>query len=149
MAYERLEYSLSTGHDYVQQISKILFISYLFKKGHSWSLFSFFQQFTVYMFIVQFRQWLDSNHGPLVLEATALPTEPQPLLIHLLSWRGIVFINYEPSNKFLRNLSKFFLCVGMPYNWSFYHPGPIEGKEGGILLIHYSMINANGLTFYI
>ena len=24
-------------------------------------------------------QWLDSNQGPLVLEATALPTEPQPL----------------------------------------------------------------------
>ena len=22
----------------------------------------------------------------------------------------------------------------MPYNWSFYHPGPIEGEEGGILL---------------
>ena len=24
-------------------------------------------------------RWLDSNHGPLVLEAPALPTEPQPL----------------------------------------------------------------------
>ena len=24
-------------------------------------------------------RWLDSNHGPLVSEATALPTEPQPL----------------------------------------------------------------------
>ena len=22
----------------------------------------------------------------------------------------------------------------MPYNWSFYHLGPIEGEEGGILL---------------
>ena len=28
---------------------------------------------------INFCQWLDSNHGPLVLEATALPTEPQPL----------------------------------------------------------------------
>ena len=28
---------------------------------------------------INFRWWLDSNHVPLVLEATALPTEPQPL----------------------------------------------------------------------
>lgn len=31
----------------------------------------------------------------------------------------------------------------MPYNWSFYHPGPIEGEEGG----KWSMINVYGLTF--
>ena len=31
------------------------------------------------MFIKKFRQWLDYNLGPLVLEVTALPTEPQPL----------------------------------------------------------------------
>ena len=37
----------------------------------------------------------------------------------------------------------------MPYNWSFYHPGPIEGEEGGLLLFHYSMIRVYGLTFYI
>ena len=37
----------------------------------------------------------------------------------------------------------------MPYNWSFYHPDPIEGEEGGILLFGYSMINVYGLTFYI
>ena len=28
---------------------------------------------------INFCQTLDSNRGPLVLEATALPTEPQPL----------------------------------------------------------------------
>ena len=33
--------------------------------------------------------------------------------------------------------------------WSFYHPGSIEGEEGGILLFHYSIINIYGLTFYI
>ena len=27
----------------------------------------------------KFCRWLDSNRGPLVLEARALPTEPQPL----------------------------------------------------------------------
>ena len=32
----------------------------------------------------------------------------------------------------------------MPYNWSFYHPGPIEGEEGG----KWSMINVYGLTFW-
>ena len=31
------------------------------------------------MFNINFCQWLDSNCGPLELEATALPTEPQPL----------------------------------------------------------------------
>ena len=31
------------------------------------------------MFIIKFCWWLDSSHGPLLLEATSLPTEPQPL----------------------------------------------------------------------
>ena len=43
--------------------------------------------FFIFVFSVQlivkswlkFCRWLDSNSGPLVLEATALPTEPQPL----------------------------------------------------------------------
>ena len=38
-------------------------------------LFSFY----VNMFNVKFWKWLDLNHGPLLLEATALPTEPQSL----------------------------------------------------------------------
>ena len=29
--------------------------------------------------LINFCRWLDSNRGPLVSEATALPTEPQPL----------------------------------------------------------------------
>ena len=38
-------------------------------------------QLTVYKcsILINFCQWLDSNRGPLVSEATALPTEPQPL----------------------------------------------------------------------
>ena len=31
-----------------------------------------------YSILINFCQWLDSNCGPLVSEATALPTEPQP-----------------------------------------------------------------------
>ena len=30
----------------------------------------------------------------------------------------------------------------------FYHPGPIEGEEGGILFFRYSMTNVYGLTSY-
>ena len=37
----------------------------------------------------------------------------------------------------------------MPYNWSFYHPGPIEGEEGGIPLFRYSIIYVYGLIFII
>ena len=41
------------------------------------------------------------------------------------------------EERILRNRNFF---VGKPYNWSFYHPDPIEGEEGGILLFLYSMI---------
>ena len=34
----------------------------------------------ILMFNIKVCMWLDSNCGPLLLEATALPTEPQPLL---------------------------------------------------------------------
>ena len=33
---------------------------------------------------IKFRQWLGSNHWPLVLEATAIPTELQPLPISMI-----------------------------------------------------------------
>ena len=36
------------------------------------------------MFHIKVCRWLDSNRGPLVSEATALPTEPQPNLIIFL-----------------------------------------------------------------
>ena len=50
--------------------------------GHSRPLFLYFVfsiQLTVHIVQYKFCRRLDSNHGPLVLEATALPTEPQPL----------------------------------------------------------------------
>ena len=51
--------------------------------------------------------------------------------------------------KVSNNNKDYFLFVGMPYNWSFYHPDPIEGEEGGILLFCYSIIYVYGLTLYI
>ena len=45
----------------------------------SFSLFSFFQYSWQKMFNINFFRWLGSNRRPLELEATALPTEPQPL----------------------------------------------------------------------
>ena len=46
----------------------------LYKNGHFIFVFS-----TINMFITKFCLWLDSNRGPLVVEATVLPTELQPL----------------------------------------------------------------------
>ena len=55
----------------------------LFKMGHSRPLFLYFHLISEVdskqMFNIIFCQWLDSNRRPLVLEATALPIEPQLL----------------------------------------------------------------------
>ena len=48
----------------------------------------------------KFCQWLDSNRGPLVLEATALPTEPQPL----------PDVTYLPNKTFCRISQRIFHC---------------------------------------
>ena len=53
-------------------------------------------------------------------------------------------LNNHPIRSFWQWV---YLFVGMPYNWSFYHPGLIEGEEGGILSFLYSMIYVYG--FYI
>ena len=50
--------------------------------GHSGSLFLYFRLFNTVDSIQLFNkfcQWLEPNRRPLALEATALPTEPQPL----------------------------------------------------------------------
>ena len=56
---------------------------FVLKVGHSRSLFVYFRLFntvaSTQMFHIKVCRWLDSNRGPLVSEATALPTEPQPL----------------------------------------------------------------------
>ena len=49
------------------------------KVGHSRPLFSSFQLFTVNILNIISCRWVDSNCESLVLEATVLPTEPQPL----------------------------------------------------------------------
>ena len=52
----------------------------------SFALFSSFHYSWQYTNVLyKLCQWLDSNHGPLVLEATDLPTEPQPLATYFLA----------------------------------------------------------------
>ena len=53
-----------------------------FKKWANPSLFFFIFVFSIQLTVniqYTFCPWLDSNSGPLESEATALPTEPQPL----------------------------------------------------------------------
>ena len=52
--------------------------------GLSFFFFVFFKQLTISMFISKVGRWLDTKRGPLVMEETALPTEPQPLPADLL-----------------------------------------------------------------
>ena len=56
---------------------------FLFKEGHSWPLFLYFRLFNTVdsklIFYMNVLWWLDKYRGPLVLEATSLPNEPQPL----------------------------------------------------------------------
>ena len=56
--------------------------SFFLKKWAIPGLFFFIFVFSIQLIVnkfIKFRQWLDSNRGPLVSEATPLPTEPQPL----------------------------------------------------------------------
>ena len=54
-----------------------LFRLFFLKVGHYFRLFNTVA--STQMFHIKVCRWLDSNRGPLVSEATALPTEPQPL----------------------------------------------------------------------
>ena len=81
----------------------------IIKLGHSrllFSLFSSFQQLTVNMFIIKSCRWLNSNCGPLVSEATALPTEPQPLPTAMklfAAWSLIYyFFKFSPLKRKLK-----------------------------------------------
>ena len=59
---------------------------FFLKIGHSRSLFLYFRHIqydtvdSKQTFYIKICRWLDSNHGPLVPEPTALPTEQEPLL---------------------------------------------------------------------
>ena len=86
--------------------------------GHLFSSFQYTvdrkQMFNIW---INFCRWLDLNLGPLVLEATALPTDPQPLpvLIPLPTQKynctGVIKLTYSNSNNVknrenVRNTSK-------------------------------------------
>ena len=64
----------------------------------------------------KFRRWLDSNCGPLVSEATALPTEPQPLaLMTSLISSSLIFFSKNPFLKLSEGLKMdtfmFLVCL--------------------------------------
>ena len=78
------------------------FISFFQKWAIPGLFFLYFRlfntQLTVNKCSINFSRLLDSNHGPMVLEATALPTEPQPLPTGFISY----FIQRSPFlNVFL------------------------------------------------
>ena len=56
-------------------------VSETFLNGPIPASFSFlsFQKLTMDMLIKKVCRWLDLSNGPLVLEASTLPTEPQPI----------------------------------------------------------------------
>ena len=62
------------------------------------------------MFYLQIRWSLDSNFGPLELEATSLPTEPQPLPINSYfgqhKVRSIELVHGYLPNVVTRNFSE-------------------------------------------
>ena len=66
----------------------------------SFSLFSSFQNTVdskqMFNIIINFYRWLDLNRGPLVSEATALPTESQPLPI--IQWMFVALFCTVAAN---------------------------------------------------
>ena len=65
-------------------------IHFFKKMGHCRPLFLYFRLSNTVdskQYSIQFFQLLDSSLGPLELEATALPTEPQPLPIKMDSFQ--------------------------------------------------------------
>ena len=105
-----------------------------FKNGPFPASFSFF--FLSFLHTVNSKQmfnkscrWLDSNPGPLVLEATALPTAPQPLPIYLIflhTAAHCIFIQVCPNrglsspsnvNFLLRSNNSFYNFVRVHEHW--------------------------------
>ena len=58
------------------------------------------------MLIIKFWLWLESNQGPLVSEATALPIEPQPLAVDPAPLASILFILVSKLPNRLRFFSE-------------------------------------------
>ena len=65
----------------------LVLLSCFLKMGHSRPLILYFRLFNTQLTITKcsiiFCRWLDSNRGPLVSEATALPTEPHNHCCHV------------------------------------------------------------------
>ena len=63
----------------------------LIQDGLTRPLFVYFCLFHSKQVLCKIGRWLDSNRGPMVSEATALPTEPQPLP------KIVCFLSVRPS----------------------------------------------------
>ena len=80
--------------------------------GHSRPLFFYFRLFNTVnsKCSINFCLWLDSNRGPLELEATALPTASQPLPWKIIYW--ISSWSFRPN--YILPHSSFFLFQQFP-----------------------------------
>ena len=84
---------------------------FLHKMGHSRPLFFFSFVFSIQLTVnnVQFKicRWLYSNRGPLVLETTALPTEPQllPMSLSCTRW-SVTQLKLFLSKSYVHHLTE-------------------------------------------
>ena len=108
----------------------------ILKMGHSQPLFLYFHLFNTQLTLnkcsINFWRRLDSNRGPLVLEATTLPTEPQPLPTADALWSKCItwmIFNHQFEVPLLRvhehkliigvsYLSEWFELVDVPMTWN-------------------------------
>ena len=95
------------GKFWHQELSKIAQSghSVLFSNGPFLAIFVFSKHLTVYNVQFKFCWWLDSNRGPLLSEATTLPTEPKQLPI----WSPCLEVAFDYI-RFPRNDSRFKSC---------------------------------------
>ena len=102
-----------------QALDSVSSYGILLKNGLFFFVFVFSIQLTVKMFNINFCWWRDSNRGPLESEATALPTEPQPLPYGTLLQASFLF--YLTRAKILRYLIVFHKLANFSAadNWLF------------------------------
>ena len=80
-----------------------------FLMGHPRPLSLYFRLFNLYVQLVDkvCRCW-DSNRGSLVSEATALPTEPPPLPIHLCVCSNKYNTSFYSSEDLIKDINSLF-----------------------------------------
>ena len=100
------------------EIREKSFVIFFYKLAIPGLFFLYFRLFNIVdskQMFNKFCQWLDSNRGPLVSEATALPTEPQPLPIFRTLYRVTFLQRHRMHIKVLYNKMMAFcgccLCV--------------------------------------